>query len=315
MVSHQVSRHKSVLLKEVLELLDIQVDDVLVDGTINGGGHSLAFAEKLSEKGTLIGIDLDPKALAVSQERLAKFSCHKYFIEGNFRDIDKHLKGIGIKKVDKFFLDLGWSSNQFEDAKRGFSFQKDGPLLMTLSGKDEGLTFTARDIVNDWGEDSLVEIFQSYGEERFAKRIAKRILIAREKKAIETTRELAQIIEDAVPLAYRRRKIHPATKVFQALRITVNDEIEALKEFLDKSFPLLQTGGRMAIISFHSIEDRIVKHFFREKEKEGLAQRINKKPIVASFEELRENPRSRSAKLRIIQKISKENYETENLKK
>ncbi len=294
--------HFSVLKNEVITALDIHHNDIIVDGTINGGGHSSEIAQRLSSSGILIGVDLDEEALQTSRKKLEGVQCQYYLIHGNFRDIDNIVSNIGLTKVNKIFLDLGWSSNQFENPERGFSFMYDGPLLMTLSGKTDDVEFTAYDIVNFWKEQSLIDIFESYGEERYARRITHAILQQRRHKPIQTTKELSNIISHAVPPQYRHGKIHPATKTFQALRIAVNDEMGALREGLEKGFQILEQNGRMVVISFHSIEDRIVKHFFKQREKDGYARVITKKPITASQKELLENRRSRSAKLRVLVK-------------
>lgn len=292
--------HFSVLMNEVLEGLDLHKADVVVDGTINGGGHSFEISKQLSDTGVLIGIDQDATGLALSQERLKDAEPQIHLVHDNFRNIDSVVANLELESIDKILLDLGWSSNQFENPDRGFSFLHDGPLLMTLSDDPKTAVFTAHDIVNDWSVDSLIDIFEAYGEERYAWKIAKAIEAYREKKEIKSTVELAQIISGAVPGKYRNGPIHPATKVFQAIRIAVNDEMGALREVLDKGFDLLSPGGRMVIISFHSIEDRVVKHFYKQKKELGLATVVTKKPIVATQEELEENRRARSAKLRVL---------------
>lgn len=295
-------------MNEVLEGLDLHPADVVVDGTINGGGHSLEISKQLSDTGVLVGIDQDSTGLALSQEKLALAAPQVHLVHDNFRNIDHIIHELGLDHIDKLLLDLGWSSNQFENPDRGFSFLHDGPLLMTLSDNPEQNVFTAYDIVNEWSVESLIDIFEAYGEERYAWKIAQAIERARKEKAICSTLELADIVAAAVPAAHRRGAIHPATKVFQAIRIAVNDEMGALREVLEKAFNLLTPGGRMVIISFHSIEDRVVKHFYRQKKSEGRADILTKKPITASEGELRDNRRARSAKLRIL--IKKE-YEEE----
>lgn len=287
-------------MDEVLDGLDIHKADVVVDGTINGGGHSFEISKQLSDTGVLIGIDQDKTGLAISKEKLKNASAQIHLIHDNFRNIDTIVQNIELDHIDKLLLDLGWSSNQFENPDRGFSFMHDGPLLMTLSDNPDTSLFTAYDVVNDWSVESLIDIFEAYGEERYAWKIAKAIESAREKNAISSTLELANIISEAVPIKYRKGAIHPATKVFQAIRIAVNDEMGALREVLEKSFELLSPGGRMLIISFHSIEDRVVKHFYKKQKAEGLADIVTKKPITAGEEELSENRRARSAKLRVL---------------
>jgi 16S rRNA (cytosine1402-N4)-methyltransferase len=222
----------------------------------------------------------------------------------NFRDIDKTIHIEGLQKVDKILLDLGFSSDQLDNSGRGFSFLKDEPLLMTLSDEINEGRFTARDILNDWDEENIATIIKEYGEESFARKIAKAVVKARSVKPIERTGELVEIIKSATPGWYHHRKTHPATKTFQALRITVNDEIEALKEGLMNGFDVLAPSGRMAVISFHSLEDRIVKHFFRERALLDQGKVLTKKPVIPERSEIVENPRSRSAKLRIIEKLN-----------
>jgi len=291
--------HQSVLLQESIDGLDIVAGDIFLDGTFNDGGHSIGVCRALKQSIRIIGIDLDSDALAKARERFIAEPCRIALHQENFRNLDRVLKDEGIDKVDAILLDLGFSSVQLEESGRGFSFKTDEPLLMTLAKNSEGLT--ANEIVNTWEQAPLETIIKHYGEERQARRIAERIIEARKEKPIETTSELAEIISKAVGGRYG--KIHPATKTFQALRITVNDEIEALREGLEKGFEHLAPNGRFAVISFHSLEDRIVKRFFRAKAQEGRGQVITKKPIPASAEELERNKRARSAKLRIIKKL------------
>lgn len=295
--------HISVLMNEVIEGLDLQSSDIVVDATINGGGHSEAILKHLGAEGSLIGIDQDPVALAASEKRLSSSSVPIHLVCDNFRRLDQILEGLGIQEVDKILFDLGWSSNQFEDPSRGFSFMHDGPLDMLLSSQLGENSFRAADIINTWSEEHLIDILEAYGEEKYAWHIVQAILKAREDHEIDSTKELAEIIQAAVPPAYRRGKIHPATKTFQALRITVNDEMSALKEGLRHAWHALGSGGRIVVISFHSIEDRIVKNYFKSKKEEGSGLLLTKKPIIAGNEELLTNNRARSAKLRIIQKI------------
>ncbi|KKU26201.1 MAG: Ribosomal RNA small subunit methyltransferase H [Candidatus Magasanikbacteria bacterium GW2011_GWA2_46_17] len=295
-------QHIPVLLNEVIAGLDIKPDDVFLDGTINGGGHSKAVYDKLGTKGLLIGTDLDEMALGKAREKLQGGNAKVILKQSSFRNLDTVLGEIGRITVNKILLDLGLSSNQFEESGRGFTFQKDEPLLMTFKSALTESDLTAKKIVNEWDEENIAQIIESYGEEHFARKIAHAIVFYREKKEIKTTNELVAIIKEAVPQKYQHGRIHPATKTFQALRITTNDEIESLKDGLRKGFEHLALSGRMAVISFHSIEDRIVKNFFRERVKEGTARLITKKPITPSQKEITENPRSRSAKLRIIEK-------------
>jgi 16S rRNA (cytosine1402-N4)-methyltransferase len=298
-----MSVHIPVLMDEVLEGLDLLPNDIVIDGTINGGGHAYEISKILSKKGILIGSDQDSTGLAVSEERLTDALATIHLVHGNTRNITEILEGLGIEQYDKLLLDLGWSSNQFENPKRGFSFMHDGPLTMTLSDNPETAVFTAHDIINDWAEESLMDIIQGYGEERYAWKIVQAILKYRSEKTIEGTLELAEIIASAVSNKYRNGPIHPATKTFQALRIAVNDEMGALKQIMEDGFKKLAPKGRMVIISFHSVEDRIVKQYFKQKKQEGVAEIITKKPLTASDAELLINRRSRSAKLRIIQKL------------
>ncbi len=287
-------------MDEVLDGLNVQATDVIIDGTINGGGHSVEISKQLSDSGVLIGIDVDHSALEVSKQRLRDAKPQVNLIHDNFKNIDQIVESLNLKSVDKILLDLGWSSNQFENPERGFSFMHDGPLLMILSGDSESVPFTAYDIVNEWSHESLMDILEGYGDEKYAWHIVEGIIKHREEQPITSTFELVDVIKNSVPKKYANGKIHPATKTFQALRIAVNDEMGALHQVLEKGFKLLSTGGRMVIITFHSIEDRIVKRFFREKKKEALAELLTKKPQVATEEELHENRRARSAKLRVL---------------
>ena len=303
--------HKSVLLQASIDGLDIKQGDIFVDGTLGDGGHSEEVLRRFGESVTIIGLDLDMDALKRSRERLEKLSKKTTLKQGSFRNIDKIIAELGLSgpKVDKILLDIGTSTFQIEESGRGFSFKKDEPLQMTFSKQAQGSQgdletgITARDVVNSWAEESLRDIIYGFGEERYAKRIAEAIVEARARKPIETTSQLEEIIFRATPSSYHHGKIHPATKTFQAIRIAVNDELGALKEGIEKGFECLSPGGRMAVTSFHSLEDRIVKTFFRQLKDEGKATLITKKPIVPSEEEIEANPRSRSAKLRIISKI------------
>lgn len=295
--------HKSVLLQEVIEGLHFEQGDVFVDGTINGGGHSEAIGKILGSGIKMIGIDLDADALARAEKRMTAIGITPILVNESFRNIDKALEVAEIARVDKILLDLGLSSNQLEESGRGFSFQKDEPLTMTFRAKNTETDLTAEEIVNNWDEENIADIIYGYGEERYSRRIANAIVESRRTKPIKTTFELLDIIGGAVPGKYRNGRLHFATRTFQGLRIAVNDELGALREVLNKSIPILNHGGRIAVISFHSLEDRIVKNFFREKTKENLGKIITKKPIVPTEDEERDNPRSRSAKLRIFEKI------------
>ena len=298
--------HIPVLLNEVIEGLQIQPNDVFVDGTLGAGSHSEVVAKTLGEDGTLVGLDLDADALNRASVKLIGLPPKIILRQENFRNLDKVLEGLGIKSVDKILLDLGMSSNQLEESGRGFSFMKSEPLLMTMSDKQDEQKLIAKDIVNFWGEENIAEIIHCYGEERFSRRIANAIVLRRKIKPIETTDDLREIIWSVVPNRLRHGRIHPATRTFQALRIAVNDELESLKEVLAKGLKLLDGGGRMAVISFHSLEDRIVKNFMRDAKQKGNGVIHTKKPIVPKYEEVKKNPRSRSAKLRIFEKIDQD---------
>jgi 16S rRNA (cytosine1402-N4)-methyltransferase len=289
--------HLSVLSKEIIENLDIKKGMTFLDATLGSGGHSQLVFEKAEGDINIIGLDQDPERIRFNNE---KFGSKIKIIEINFRNIDQALDEAGMEGVDRILYDLGLNSEQLENSGKGFSFRKNEPLLMNF-GKE--YKFTAEEIVNDWEEENIVNILEAYGEEKFSKSIAKKIIERREKKKIATTKDLVEVISEAVPNWYKHQRTHFATKTFQALRITVNDELEALKESLEKGFERLNKEGRMAVISFHSLEDRIVKNFFKTLVKQGKAIFINKKAIKPQREEILENPRSRSAKLRIIQKI------------
>ncbi len=298
--------HTSVLLHEtVAGLLESRISNPVstswyLDGTLGGAGHALAIAEALKGKVSIIGFDRDPVAIERAK-RLLEGKAEKVIIENeDYRNLDTVLAKHGIERVDMILLDLGLSSDELETSGRGFSFLREEPLLMTM-GDPKSHPFTAKEIVNDWEEETLANIIFGYAEDRFARRIARAIVSYRDKKTIETSTELAEVVKSAVPAFVRRGKIHPATKTFQALRIAVNDELNALREGLKEGYEKLADGGRMAVISFHSLEDRIVKNFNKEQAKTG-AKIITKKPITASAQEIAENPRSRSAKLRVMEK-------------
>ncbi len=293
--------HKSVLLHESIDSLNIKAGDIYLDGTLGSAGHARYALEKVNGNLTVIGLDRDTEALARSKKRLIDYK-NINLHEGSYGDIAKILDQQGIEKVHSIMLDLGLSSDQFETSGRGFTFKNDEPLLMTFKKDPKEGDLTAHEIVNTWQEENIADIIYGYGGERYSRRIAKSIVNYREKKSIETTAELVEIVNGAVPSFYKKGKIHPATRTFQALRITVNDELNTLKKGLKEGFERLHDGGRMAVISFHSLEDRIVKNFNKEKAEMGEAKIITKRPIIASNEELKENPRSRSAKLRILEK-------------
>ena len=297
--------HKSVLLHEVIEGLNLKNGSTIVDGTFGGGGHSAEICTRY--KGIkIIAIDQDKDALERAKAKFTNLDCTISFNQANFREIVDVLKKDKVEKVDGIILDLGLSSDQLENSGRGFSFMKDEPLLMTMRENPSPEDLTAQDVVNTWSEENLAKIIFGYGEEKFSRKIAKGIVDARQKKEIKTTFDLVEIIRNSVPAGYRKGRLNCATKTFQAIRIAVNDELGALQEGLESGFEVLKSRGRMAVISFHSLEDRIVKNFYRELQKEEKAEKavlINKKIITATTEEIKNNPRSRSAKLRIIEKI------------
>ncbi len=292
------SVHKTVLLHEAIDGLNLKDDSVVVDGTFGGGGHSSEMCRKFPHL-KLIAIDQDESAFKKAESKFKDLDCDITFVNDNFRNIAKIADGV---EVDGVLLDLGLSSDQLENSIRGFSFMKDEPLYMTMKENPGVEDLTAGDVVNSWSEESLADIIYGYGEERLSRRIAKGIVESRKKKRIETTKELVEVIKNSVPVAYQRGKIHYATRTFQAIRIAVNDELGALTEGLEGGFKVLKNGGRMSVISFHSLEDRIVKRFFKEKSDVGEGKLINKKVILAGDEEIKNNPRARSAKLRIIEK-------------
>ena len=294
--------HIPVLKREVVEGLAIKDDAVVVDCTVGGGGHAEAILARLSARGAFIGIDADPHAIEAA-EHLKTAAADVRLVNANHSDLSAILAREGIGTVDAILADLGWRSDQFIDSGKGFSFTTDEPLVMTY-GNPETYVFTAHDIVNDWEESSIADVIYGYGEERFARRIARAIVATREDHEIVTARELAEIVSKAMPPPMRHGRIHPATKTFQALRIAVNDELTVLKNLLKDGMVALNPGGRMAIISFHSLEDRIVKQFFQNESTTGNGCILTKKPITATREELQANPRARSAKLRIIEKAT-----------
>lgn len=304
--------HVSVLLEESIEGLDIKPDGIYIDGTAGGAGHSREIAKRLTT-GRLIALDKDPDAVTIATERLSEFPCATV-VHSDFAEIPAVLDRLGIEKVDGVLLDLGVSSHQLDDAERGFSYHNEAPLDMRMS--QEGLS--AYDLVNNASGAELAKILYDYGEEKFTPRIVNAIVDARKIKPIETTTELAEIVRNAVPAAARREGGHPARKTFQAIRIAVNGELDKLSEALDGAFDRLESGGRFAIITFHSLEDRMVKKAFAEYTKGCICppefpvcvcgrkprgKLVNKKPIEPSAEELEYNHRSRSAKLRVIEKL------------
>ena len=306
--------HVSVLLEECIDGLAIKPDGIYVDGTLGGAGHSSRIAAKLTT-GRLIGIDRDSVALAAAAERLKPFEDRVTLVHANFCEMDQALKELGIDKVDGILLDLGVSSPQLDDGQRGFSYMADAPLDMRMNGED---TRDAREIVNTWSYEELKRILYDYGEERFAPRIAAAICRRREQAPIETTLELVDVIKSAMPASALREKQHPAKRSFQAIRIAVNDELGAVETVMKKAVPLLNPGGRLAVITFHSLEDRIVKNAMAEAAKgctcppefpvcvcgkKPQVRLVSRKPIVSGEEELERNPRARSAKLRICEKL------------
>ena len=306
-------QHIPVLLQEVLDGLQAKAGETILDATVGGGGHSEALCKAVGSA-RFICLDADEDAIERSRKRLESCTCEFDFYQTYYRNLDKALESFKISGVNRVLFALGLSSFQLEESGRGFSFMRDEPLEMTFAkippAEDGSAPFTkgrmpegvitARTIVNEWGEETIATILESYGEEKQARRIARRIVEARLHKPITTTLELAAVVESVVK---RKGKIHPATKTFQALRIAVNDEFQGLKDGLLKAWEKLVPHGRIAVIAFHSIEDRTVKDFFREKSKAGEGVLITKKPIVPTAEEIQKNPRSRSAKLRIIEKV------------
>ena len=288
------------MFEEVISSLNLKRGADVVDGTIGGGGHSLGILKIITPGGRLIGIDADADALKTAQERLKDFNGSLTLINDNFRNIDRILSKENIKAVDAVILDLGISSYQIEDASRGFSIKHDSRLDMRM---DRQARLTAYDIVNRYSEKDLSEIIDRYGEERFHNRIARHINESRRRKPIETTAELAGIIRRTVGCKYRNSRIDPATRTFQAIRIEVNDELGSLEEGLKSAIFWLKPGGRITVISFHSLEDRIVKNLFKGYSELGILKIITKKPLTPSRDEVFNNPRSRSAKMRAAERI------------
>ncbi|MFA6520480.1 MAG: 16S rRNA (cytosine(1402)-N(4))-methyltransferase RsmH [Candidatus Paceibacterota bacterium] len=295
------SIHKTVLLKETIDGLNLGPGSFVLDCTFGGGGHSAEICKRFP-KVKIIALDQDRNVFERVGDKFSILNCDISFINANFRDIDEVLQKNCTQEVDAIVFDLGLSSDQLGSSGRGFSFLIDEPLLMTMKENPLPEDITAGEIVNTWEEQSIADIIYGYGEEKLSRRIAKAIVEHRKKAEIKTTFDLVKIIEGAVGGAYKRERVHCATRTFQALRIAVNDELRSLETGLRKGFNALRVNGRMSVISFHSLEDRIVKRFFKELEKEGQAKLINKKPIIAGSEELKNNPRARSAKLRILEK-------------
>ena len=296
-------RHKPVLAEEVIEQLNLKSGMRVVDGTLGDAGHSELILEKILPNGKLLGIDMDPEAILRAKKFLESSEENVVLVRDNFSNLNRILQKENFTPVDAILLDLGWSSPQFEERGRGFSFQKDELLDMRFGGEsqDQENSETAGDILNEAGFEELEKIFREYGEEKFSKEIAKKVLEYRKKEKITRTSQLAEIAVEVYKKKGSREKIHPATRIFQALRIAVNNEIQVLKDVLPQTVDNLKVSGRVAVISFHSLEDRVVKHFF--KSQQGKLKIITKKPISVSEGELNENRRARSAKLRVAEKI------------
>lgn len=295
------TQHIPVMCNEVLGGLNLRPGDHVLDGTMGLGGHSKEILKRISPNGFLIGVDRDGDSLAMAKENLSEYAGRTAFIQSDFRFLDKVLEDLGIKEVNAILLDLGVSSYQLDTPERGFSIRGSGPLDMRM---DRGSFISAYDLVNSLSTNEISMILKNFGEERFHRRIADHLVRERVKHPIESTEELKRIIVSAVPRQYQNQKIHPATRSFQALRIAVNRELEALEEALDKCINCLRVGGRIGVISFHSLEDRIVKTKFNEFEKKGQAMVVTKKPLYPSESEINKNSRARSARLRIAQKKS-----------
>lgn len=307
-------KHISVLLDETIDSLNIKPDGTYVDGTLGGGGHSLEICKRLNKDGRLIGIDQDMDAIKAATKRLEDYSNQVTIVHSNYQDIDSVLRELSVDGVDGIVLDLGVSSYQLDNVERGFTYREDTPLDMRM---DQSSTLTARDIVNDYSEQELFRVIRDYGEDGFAKNIAKHIVRARQDKPIETTGELNEIIKAAIPAKVRQGTGHPSKKTFQAIRIELNRELEVLENSLDKMIELLNPGGRLSIITFHSLEDRIVKNIFRKNMnpcicppefpvctcgKKSMGKVITRKPIIPDDKEIEENKRAKSSKLRVFEK-------------
>ena len=294
-------KHITVLQNEAVTGLNLKPDSVVIDATLGAGGHAKLILGQLSDAGSYIGLDADPTAIKELTGKLPGPASIK-LLNRNFSELATILDELGIIKVDAILADLGWRTDQFIDGNRGFSFSDEKALAMTY-GRPENYLFIASDIVNGWQEKDIANVLYGYGEERYSRRIAKAIVEARTKEKITTAKALADIIAEAVPSFYRHGKTNPATKSFQALRIAVNDEFTVLESFLNQAWQALASGGRLAVITFHSLEDRIVKHTFRSYTHDQSGVLVNKKPITPTSEELKNNPKARSSKLRIIQKL------------
>ncbi|MFT7507736.1 MAG: 16S rRNA (cytosine1402-N4)-methyltransferase [Acidimicrobiales bacterium] len=298
-------RHITVLQQEATQQLNLSKGSVVVDCTLGSGGHAEEILKVIGKKGTYIGLDADSTAIEANTHLHSEYDATIHLVHSNFRDIKQTLTELNIDTVDAVLADLGWRMEQFDGSsgeKRGFSFKEDEPLHMTF-GTPTDYPFTAHDIVNQWDEEDIANVIYAYGEEHFSRRIAKKIVEVRKDEEITSSVQLADIVYHSVPVPYRRKRTHPATKTFQALRIAVNDEFDALKELLFDGMEVLKPGGRMTIISFHSLEDRIVKQTFKEYARDQKGVLVQKKPIAPTLEEQKENPRARSAKLRTVEKI------------
>lgn len=292
--------HIPVLLNESIKYLSPKKRNVIVDATFGEGGHSQKILKKILPSGKLVAIDIDEEAIKKGKKKFKRYSKNIVFVNENFKNIKKILENLKIKQVDGILLDLGFSLRQVEEKKYGLSFQKEMPLDMRLSSS---IILTAKMIVNKWPQKDLIKIFKEYGEERFSQKIAQRIVEERKRKEIETTFELSEIVKKAISRRFWPKKIHPATKVFQALRIAVNEEFKNLKIFLENFPSILKENGRLVIISYHSGEDRLVKNIFKELKRKKEIEILTKKPIRPKKEEITKNPRARSAKMRVCKKL------------
>jgi 16S rRNA (cytosine1402-N4)-methyltransferase len=293
--------HVPVMHREVVEFLDPKLGGVFLDGTLGLAGHSSLIAERIGASGHLIALDRDGQSLAMAKSKLAGFKGRLDLVHSDFCDFDAVLKKLGVDAVDGMLFDLGISSFQLDDPNRGFSFRSDGPLDMRM---DQDNPVAAKDLVNTLAEEELANIIFNFGEERFSRRIARAIVQYRSHKLIHTAKELEEIVFTSVPVSYRRQRLHPATRTFQALRIAVNRELESLNMIMDKFTDYLKVGGRIGVIAFHSLEDRIVKDKFRTLSKNEVISLVVKKPLRPSEEEIQTNPRARSARFRVAERIS-----------
>lgn len=307
--------HQPVMTEEVIKHLVTRPEGIYVDATLGLGGHTKAILEYTGCKSLVIGLDVDEEAITISREYLSAYNGHVIFRNSNFSDIDKVLENLEISEADGILADLGMSSFQIDSSERGFSFMKDEPLDMRM---DPRLRFTAYDLVNEMSADEISKVLKMYGEEKWARRIAKKIVDVRKEKPIKTSAELAMLVSQAIPKKFHPHRIHPATKTFQALRIAVNNELENIREFIDKAVSRLRVGGRLVVISFHSLEDRIVKNLFQSMSspcvcppglpecgcgRKKVLKILTRSPIVPSEEEIINNPRARSAKMRVGERV------------